>query len=94
MIKYAYRNGVCLGRYIYKNEKYVGFIECIYDSTPNRYEVLFDPNGNKISCTTYNEKNELIEQGFYENNIYRITTQRHPSNGGNGGNSGPNQRGS
>lgn len=80
VIKNVYRERTCLGKYIYKNKQYVGFIECIYDSTPNHYEVLFTPNGQKISCSTYNHKNELIEYGVYENGAYRITTQKPPRN--------------
>lgn len=80
VVKNVYKEHTCLGKYIYKNKQYVGFIECIYDSTPNHYEVFFTPNGQKISCSTYNQKNELIEYGVYENGVYRITSQKPPRN--------------
>ena len=76
--KNVFKDGRCLAKYIYQNQQYVGFIECIYDATENHYEVLFDPQGNKISCSTYNQNNELIEKGVYEQGVYRITTNKRP----------------
>ena len=73
-----FSEGKCLARRILKDGKYAGFIECVRDTTTNRYEVLFNAQGHKVSCSTYNDKNELIEYGVYEDGLYRITNQKLP----------------
>lgn len=69
------KGGPLLAKRIYKDGTYIGLIEYIRDSTTNHYEVFFDANGNKVSCSTYNQKNELIEKGFYINGIYQKTRE-------------------
>lgn len=73
-----FSEGKCLARRILKDGKYAGFVECVRDATTNRYEVLFNAQGHKVSCSTYNDKNELIEYGVYEDGLYRITNQKLP----------------